>query len=146
MYLEITGHPYLIFNGIFGMAKGSKFLKFALETIKLNYEQTPDYTARWVPARTGPVFFTSVFVSWSQIGDFLTCRITDTILWSSNKHDWGGISGGEIRQIFHLPGLMFVYSRNIRLILHFQSMDNAWGCCWVAAMRTASRETHETLS
>ena len=63
MYLEITGHPYLIFNGIFGMAKGSKFLKFALETIKLNYEQTPDYTARWVPARTGPVFFTSVFVS-----------------------------------------------------------------------------------
>ena len=106
MYLEITGHPYLIFNGIFGMAKGSKFLKFALETIKLNYEQTPDYTARWVPARTGPVFFTSVFVSWSQIGDFLTCRITGTILWSSNKHDWGGISGGEIRQIFHLPGLI----------------------------------------
>ena len=63
MYLEITGHPYLIFNGIFGMAKGSKFLKFALDTIKLNYEQTPDYAARWVPARTGPVFFTSVFVS-----------------------------------------------------------------------------------
>ena len=106
MYLEITGHPYLIFNGIFGMAKGSKFLKFALETIKLNYEQTPDYTARWVPARTGPVFFTSVFVSWSQIGDYLTCRIKGTILWSSNKHDWRGISGGEIRQIFHLPGLI----------------------------------------
>ena len=141
MYLEITGHPYLIFNGIFGMAKGSKFLKFALETIKLNYEQTPDYTARWVPARTGPVFFTSVFVSWSQIGDFPTCRITGTILWSSNKHDWRGISGGEIRQIFHLPGLILVYSRNIRLILHFQSMDNAWGCCWVAGMRTTSWET-----
>ena len=82
MYLEITGHPYLIFNGIFGMAKGSNFLKFALDTIKLNYEQTPDYAARWVPAKTGPVFFTSVFVSLSlsQLCDFLTHNITDTIL------------------------------------------------------------------
>ena len=45
------------------MAKGSNFLKFALDTIKLNYEKTPDYAARWVPGKTGPVFFTSIFVS-----------------------------------------------------------------------------------
>ena len=61
--LEITGFPYLVFNGIFGMAKGSNFLKFALDTIKLNYEKTPNYAARWVPGKTGPVFFTSIFVS-----------------------------------------------------------------------------------
>ena len=52
-----------MFNGIFGMAKGSNFLKFALDTIKLNYEKTPNYAARWVPGKTGPVFFTSIFVS-----------------------------------------------------------------------------------
>jgi len=60
--VEITGYPYLIFHGIFGMAKGSNFMKFALDTIKLNYEKNPNYATRWAPAKTGPVFLTTIFV------------------------------------------------------------------------------------
>jgi len=50
-------------NAVFGMRKGSKFLKFVLESLKLNYEKTPEYQSRSVPKKTGPTFFTTMFVS-----------------------------------------------------------------------------------
>ena len=52
-----------ICNAVFGMGKGSKFLKFVLDSLKLNYEKSPKYESRSVPRKTGPTFFTTMFVS-----------------------------------------------------------------------------------
>ena len=45
------------------MSKNHPFLKFSLETLKLNYDQDPDYSKRWVPEKTGPIFLTAMLVS-----------------------------------------------------------------------------------
>ena len=45
------------------MGKNSKFLKFVIETLKLNYEKSPGYEKRNIPEKTGPTFLTSMFVS-----------------------------------------------------------------------------------
>ena len=45
------------------MNKGSQLLKYALETLKLNYENNPGYKDIYITDKTGPTFFTSVFVS-----------------------------------------------------------------------------------
>ena len=55
-----------ICNCVFGMAKNSPFLRFALESLKLNYEKHPGYQNRdfgGTPTRTGPVFLTAMLVN-----------------------------------------------------------------------------------
>ena len=52
-----------IFAGVFGMTQHSSFLKFALDSMKLNFEKNPNYKNRWFSAKTGPIFFTTMFVS-----------------------------------------------------------------------------------
>ena len=53
-----------ICNCVFGMSKHSPFLKFALETLKLNYENdAEEYRKRSVPERTGPTFLTAMMVA-----------------------------------------------------------------------------------
>ena len=53
-----------ICNCVFGMSKQSPFLKFALETLKLNYENnSEEYRKRSVPERTGPTFLTAMMVT-----------------------------------------------------------------------------------
>ena len=66
-----------IFNGVFGMPAQSSFLKFALDTLKLNFDRNPSYKNRWVSAKAGPVFFSSVFVSKYYIiqGTFETLNV-----------------------------------------------------------------------
>ena len=59
----ITSGETYIYNGIFAFAKGSNFLRFVLETLKSSYKNIENYNQLWVSARTGPVFFTSMFVS-----------------------------------------------------------------------------------
>ena len=56
-----------IFAGVFGMTQHSSFLKFALDSMKLNFEKNPNYKNRWFSAKTGPVFFTTMFVSITYI-------------------------------------------------------------------------------
>jgi len=51
-----------IFAGVFGMTQHSSFLKFALDSMKLNFEKNPNYKNRWFSAKTGPVFFTTMFL------------------------------------------------------------------------------------
>ena len=60
---HIFGNYNNICNGVFGMGKNSKFLKFVIETLKLNYEKSPGYEKRNIPEKTGPTFLTSMFVS-----------------------------------------------------------------------------------
>ena len=59
----ITSEEIYIYNGIFAFAKGSNFLRFVLETLKSSYKNIENYNQLWTSARTGPVFFTSMFVS-----------------------------------------------------------------------------------
>jgi len=93
--VEITGYPYLIFHGIFGMAKGSNFMKFALDTIKLNYEKNPNYATRWAPAKTGPVFLTTIFVHFFDpkinmiSGEYLIGKSNKSIIYQTFDNTWG---------------------------------------------------------
>ena len=59
----ITSGEIYIYNGIFAFAKGSNFLRFVLETLRSSYQNIVNYNQLWISARTGPVFFTSMFVS-----------------------------------------------------------------------------------
>ena len=52
-----------ICNCVFGFAKYSKFLKFAMESLRLNYETQEGFAKIYTPYKTGPVFLTTMFVS-----------------------------------------------------------------------------------
>ena len=41
----------------------SIFWELNLDTLKANYEITPGYKLRSIPEKTGPTFFTTMFVS-----------------------------------------------------------------------------------
>ena len=60
--LIIDGEAF-IYNGIFAFAKGSNFLKFVIETVRTSYSEVANYNQLWISCRTGPIFFTSMFVS-----------------------------------------------------------------------------------
>ena len=60
--LIIDGEAF-IYNGIFAFAKGSNFLKFVIETVRRSYSEVVNYNQLWISCRTGPIFFTSMFVS-----------------------------------------------------------------------------------
>ena len=53
-----------ICNCIFGLAPGSNFIKFSLESLKKNYESLKGFKDLYTPYRTGPTFFTTMFVSY----------------------------------------------------------------------------------
>ena len=60
---SITSGEAYIYAGIFGFAKGSNFLKFVIETIGASYQNMKDYNKLWIPIKSGPIFFTAMFVS-----------------------------------------------------------------------------------
>ena len=49
-------------NSVFGFSKHSRFLKFVIESLKLNWKK-PGYRNQSVPWKTGPTFLTSMLVS-----------------------------------------------------------------------------------
>ena len=59
----ITSGEAYIYAGIFGFAKGSNFLKFLIETVGASYLNIKDYNKLWIPVKSGPIFFTAMFVS-----------------------------------------------------------------------------------
>ena len=59
----ITDGEAYIYAGIFGFAKGSNFLKFLIETVGASYLNIKDYNKLWIPVKSGPIFFTAMFVS-----------------------------------------------------------------------------------
>ena len=70
-----------ICNCVFGMSKNHPFLKFSLETLKLNYDEDPDYSKRWVPEKTGPIFLTAMLVSMNIKYD--ACKDGKLLTWVS---------------------------------------------------------------
>ena len=59
----ITSGEAYIYAGIFGFAKGSNFLKFLIETVEASYLNIKDFNKLWIPVKSGPIFFTAMFVS-----------------------------------------------------------------------------------
>jgi len=83
-----------ICNCVFGMAKHSGFLKFVLESLKLNWVK-PGYRDQDVPGKTGPTFLTSMFVKYhdEEINmihqDYLCLRSNKSILYQTFDATWG---------------------------------------------------------
>ena len=63
---SFVSYVFLVWNNIcncvFGFSKHSSFLKFVLESLKLNWKR-PGYKDQWAPGKTGPTFLTSMLVS-----------------------------------------------------------------------------------
>ena len=59
----ITSGEAYIYAGVFGFAKGSNFLKFLIETVGASYLNIKDFNKLWIPVKSGPIFFTAMFVS-----------------------------------------------------------------------------------
>lgn len=101
---EILQHSFVthVFGGynnlcncVFGLPKNSNFLRFALDTLKLNWPR-PGYRDRDVPGRTGPTFLTSMFVHYNDSNinmihqDYLALKSDKSILYQSFDGSWLG--------------------------------------------------------
>ncbi|XP_023335673.1 uncharacterized protein LOC111706949 [Eurytemora carolleeae] len=52
-----------ISNGALGFPKGSRFLKYVLDALKLNIKKDPE---AYIPYRTGPAFFSGCFRNYND--------------------------------------------------------------------------------
>ena len=72
--IEAVEAPTVIQNCIFGFPKRSYFLKYLLGALRENFklDEVNNFT---VPLRSGPIFFTTVFVSFTIKSTFLRNEI-----------------------------------------------------------------------
>ena len=78
-------------------------IRFALDTLKANWPR-PGYRDQEVPKKTGPTFFTSMFVSFMSCNHVMSCACAGTLQWLQYKYDSSRLSRIEIRKIYCLSG------------------------------------------
>lgn len=90
----ITSGEAYIYAGIFGFAKGSNFLKFLIETVGASYLNIKDYNKLWIPVKSGPIFFTAMFLHFydTRINmidkDYLVTQSNNSIIYQTLDHSW----------------------------------------------------------